>query len=87
MLADRGRVTTRVLLPPDAPFPERLACAGFWLARRVQLDTVDRVVSFTSRMPRGMKPRAFATLIAQYRTADAARRKLSSATPMPNDEE
>lgn len=34
-----------------------------------------------------MKPRAFATLIAQYRTADAARRKLSSATPMPNDEE
>ena len=72
MTVDRGRVVTRILLPPGAPFPTRLP-----RGRRVKLDPKRRILTFTAAPPRHLKVEGFAELIARYRQADAARRVLA----------
>ncbi|WP_211257511.1 M48 family metalloprotease [Muricoccus aerilatus] len=72
MSVDRGSVITRILLPPEAPFPARLP-----RGRRVKLDTKRHIVTFTAAPPRDLKVQGFADLIARYRQADAARRILA----------
>ena len=72
MSVDRGRVSTRILLPSEAPFPARLP-----RGRRVKLDTRRRIVTFAAAPPRNLKVQSFADLIARYRQADAARRILA----------
>ncbi|MCR0981475.1 M48 family metallopeptidase [Roseomonas populi] len=73
MTMDRGSIITRMLLPPQAPFPTRLPGAG----RRVKLDTKQRIVTLRSGLPCGMKPEGLAELIGRYRQADLARRLLA----------
>lgn len=72
MTLHQGRVTTRLLLPPEAPFPGRPPGS-----RRVQLDPKRHIVTLTAGMPRGMKAQDFAELIARYRRAGEARRLLA----------
>ncbi|WP_338663584.1 M48 family metallopeptidase [Pararoseomonas sp. SCSIO 73927] len=73
MTMDRGSIVTRILLPPEAPFPARLPKAP----RRVRADPKRRIVTLASGMPRGMKVEGFAELIGRYRQADLARRLLA----------
>jgi len=81
MVLDRGRVSTRLLLGPEAPFPVR-GRGG----RRVKLDPRQRIVTFTAGLPRGMKAQGYADLLGRYRTADAARRLLAAeAAPNPQE--
>ena len=72
MTLHSNRMVTRLLVPPDAPFPER-GRGG----RRVKLDARQRVVTVTATLPRGMKAQHFADLIARYRNAARARRLLA----------
>lgn len=81
MMVENNRVTTRLLLPPEAPFPARLRGA-----RRVKADARRRIISFTAAPPRPLKVQGFAALIARYREAEQARRILAesaSATATP----
>ena len=73
MTLDRGRVSTRLLLSPDAPFPARGP-----RGRRVKLDPKQRIVTFTAGLPRGMKAQDYADLLGRHRMADAARRELAA---------
>ncbi|SHJ89521.1 Zn-dependent protease with chaperone function [Roseomonas rosea] len=70
---DGGRLVTRILLPPEAPFPARLP-----RGRRVKLDPKRRILSFAASPPRHLKVQGFADLIGRYRQADAARRILAA---------
>ena len=81
MALDRGRISTRLLLPPEAPFPVRRPGG-----RRVKLDPRQRIVTFTAGLPRGMKAQDFADLLGRYRAADEARRLLA-AEAEPNSQE
>ncbi|RVT99703.1 peptidase M48 [Rhodovarius crocodyli] len=72
MTAHQGRVVTRILLPPEAPFPERRKGG-----RRVRLDAKRRIITFAAAPPRRMKVQGYAEIIARYRQADAARRSLA----------
>ena len=82
MVLDRGRVSTRLLLGPETPFPVR-GPGG----RRVRLDPRQRIVTFTAGPPRGMKAQGYADLLGRYRTADAARQLLAAeAAPNPHEE-
>jgi Zn-dependent protease with chaperone function len=72
MTAHQGRVVTRILLPPEAPFPERRKGG-----RRVRLDAKRRIITFAAAPPRRMKVQGYAEIIARYRQADAARRALA----------
>lgn len=76
MVLDRGRINTRLLLPPEAPFPTRRPGA-----RRIKLDAGKRIITFTAGLPRGMSPEGYADLFGRYRMADEARRMLAAETP------
>jgi Zn-dependent protease with chaperone function len=80
MTLDRGAIATRLLLPPEAPFPAKLRGG-----RRVTLDTKRRIVTFKAVPPRHLKADGFADLIARYRQADLARRMLEDTTRTNND--
>ncbi len=79
MTLDRGRVVTRVLLPPEAPVPVRMRGG-----RRVKLDAKRRIVTFMAAPPRDLKVEGFAELIGRYRQAEAARRILAESTDVAN---
>lgn len=82
MMLDRGRVSTRLLLSPEAPFPA-LKPGG----RGVKLDVRQRIATFTAGLPRGMKAQEYSDLLGRYRMADAARRELAADTaPNPGKE-
>nr|WP_245214805.1 M48 family metallopeptidase [Pararoseomonas indoligenes] len=81
MTLDRGAIVTRILLPPEAPFPARLPGAG----RRVKLDVKQRIVTLRSGLPRGLKAQGLAELIGRYRQADLARRLLAEETAGRNE--
>ena len=70
---ERGRVSTRVLLAPEAPFPGRKPGG-----RRVKLDAKQRVVTFTGGPPRGMQVQGYADLLGRYWRADTAGRLLAA---------
>ncbi len=73
---DRGRVSTRLLLP-EAPFPARGPGGP-----RVKPDTKLDIVTFTAGLPRGMTAQEFAELLGRYRLADAARPELAAEPPL-----
>jgi Zn-dependent protease with chaperone function len=73
-LRNTGMVT-RLLLPPEAPFPQRVAGA-----RRVGVDVKRRIVTIKAGLPAKMKPDDFAELLGRYRRAAEARRLLAEAT-------
>jgi hypothetical protein len=73
MTMDGGRVLTRILLLPEAPFPARMRGG-----RRVKLDAKRRIVSFPAAPPRRLKVEGYAELVGRYRQADAARRILEA---------
>ena len=80
MALNRGVLTIRVLLPPEAPFPARRPGA-----RGVKLDGQRRIVSLQARLPRGMTAHGFADLIADYRRAVTARTWLArDMAPAPS---
>lgn len=72
MSMHQGRIVTRILLPPEAPFPAR-APGG----RRVKLDPRRRSVTFAAGPPRGLKAQGFADLVWRYRQAAMARQILA----------
>ena len=78
MLLNRGVLTTRVLLPPDAAFPSRRPGA-----RGVKLDQAQRIISLKARLPPGMTAHGLAELIDRYRRAAAARTMLAEETIKP----
>ncbi|MGI4810987.1 MAG: hypothetical protein ACRYF2_23120, partial [Janthinobacterium lividum] len=82
MVLDRSRISTRMLLSPEAPFPARTAGR-----RRIKLDRQRRIVTFTAGLPRGMKAQGYADLLARYRTADLARRELAGERAQHPDKE
>lgn len=67
-----GGMITRLLLPPDAPFPQRIPGG-----RAIKLDAQRRIVTITAGLPRKMKPQDYADLIGSYRRATEARRLLA----------
>ena len=73
MTLHTGRMSTRVLLSPGAPFPARLPGA-----RRVRLDAKRRIVTLTAGLPRGMKAQGFADRMADYPRAAEGRRRLAA---------
>ena len=75
IVLDRGRVSTRLLLSPEAPFPARRPGA-----RRITLDPRQRIITFKSGLPRRMTAQAYADLLGRYRAADFARRELAAET-------
>lgn len=66
----QSRMVTRLLLPPEAPFPQRLRGGS------AKLDAKRRIVTVSAGLPRKMKPQDFADLIGRYRQAAQARRIL-----------
>lgn len=82
MAVNRGRVSTRLLLTPEASFPHR---RPRW--RRVKLDTKQRIVTFAGGPPRGMQIQAYADLLNRYRQADAAGRLLAAQTQLDPPQE
>jgi len=73
MTVHQGAILTRVLLMRSATFPARLP-----RARRVQLDASRYSVTFRASPPRKLKLHGYADLVARYREADAARRRLAA---------
>lgn len=78
--ANQTGMVTRLLLPPEVPFPQR-APGG----RGLKLDPKRRIVTIALGLPRNMKPQEFADLIGRYQAAAQARRILAetAATPFP----
>ena len=66
------RMVTRVLLPPEASFPQRVVGG-----RQVSLDPKRRIVTIRAGLPRKMKARDSADLIGHYRHAAEERRLLA----------
>ncbi|GJE55218.1 MULTISPECIES: M48 family metalloprotease [Methylobacterium] len=75
-------IVTRLLLPPEAPFPQR-APGG----RGIKLDAKRRIVTIALGLPRRMKPQDLADLFGRYQQAAQARRILAErnagASPAP----
>ncbi|TXN05153.1 peptidase M48, partial [Methylobacterium sp. WL103] len=85
MTLGRTGVVTRLLLPPEAPFPQRVPGG-----RKVKLDARRCIVTITAGLPRKMTVQDFADLIGRYRHAAEARRilagtEVSSARPANTD--
>ena len=82
MTTRQNGVVTRLLLPPEAPFPR--AVPG---GRKVKLDAGRRIVTITAGLPYRMPVQDFAALIGRYRQAAEARRVLAetaaAASPPP----
>ena len=74
MTLTNGGVVTRLLLPPDADWPQRAPGR-----HAVKLDAKRRIVTVTVGLPRGMKPQDFADLLARYQAAHRARQILAEA--------
>ena len=72
MTERNGGVITRLLLPPEAPFPRRVPGG-----RAIKLDAERRIVTITAGLPRAMKAQDYADLIGSYRRASEARRLLA----------
>ena len=64
-------IVTRILLPPEAAYPARLAGA-----RGLRLDPKRGNITVKAASPHGMTAQGYATLLAQYRRAALARRRL-----------
>ncbi|WP_238184820.1 M48 family metalloprotease [Methylobacterium trifolii] len=73
MTTRQNSVVTRLLLPPEAPFPQ--AVPG---GRKVKLDAGRRIVTITAGLPYRMSVQDFAGLIGRYRQAAQARRVLAA---------
>ncbi|KQP08492.1 peptidase M48 [Methylobacterium sp. Leaf99] len=78
MATRQNGVVTRLLLPPEAPFPK--AVPG---GRKVKLDAPHRIVTITAGLPRKMSVQDFADLIGRYRHAAEARRVLAETDAPP----
>ncbi|GJD73225.1 M48 family metalloprotease [Methylobacterium goesingense] len=72
MTTRQNGVVTRLLLPPEAPFPQRVPGG-----RKVKLDAGRRIVTITAGLPYRMSVQDFAGLIGRYRQAAQARRVLA----------
>ena len=73
--ANQTGLATRLLLPPEAPFPVRVPGG-----RGVKLDARRRIVTIALGLPRGMKAQDFADTLGRYRAAAQARRLLADAS-------
>lgn len=73
-----GGMITRLLLPPEAPFPRRVPGG-----RAIKLDAERRIVTIMAGLPRNMRAQDFADLIGSYRRASEARRLLAERTTTP----
>ncbi|NEU14677.1 M48 family metalloprotease [Methylobacterium sp. BTF04] len=71
-------VVTRLLLPPDVPFPQRVPGG-----RKLKLDPKRRIVTVTAGLPRKMTLQTFADLIGRYRYAAEARKILAQTGTSP----
>ncbi|WP_238270262.1 M48 family metalloprotease [Methylobacterium cerastii] len=67
-------IATRLLLPPEAPFPVRVPGG-----RGVKLDAKRRIVTFALGLPRRTTPQDFADLLGRYQVAAQARHLLAQA--------
>jgi Zn-dependent protease with chaperone function len=76
MTLSQSTMVTRLLLPPEAAFPQRVPGG-----RNVKLDPKRGIVTVSVGLPRGMKPQDFADLIGRYRAAHQARRILAERAP------
>ncbi|MGU3664920.1 M48 family metalloprotease [Methylobacterium sp. A49B] len=72
MTLNQTGMVTRLLLPPEAAFPQRVP-----RGRGLKLDAKRRIVTIAHGLPRKMKPQDFADLIGRYRTAAQARQILA----------
>jgi len=72
MTLNQTGILTRLLLPPDADWPQRLPGRN-----GIKLDAKRRIITFPIGLPRGMKPPDFAELIGRYQMAAQARRLLA----------
>ncbi len=75
MTTRQNGVVTRLLLPPEAPFPQ--AVPG---GRKVKLDPGRGIVTVAAGLPYRMSVQDFADLIGRYRQAAQARRVLAETT-------
>ncbi len=75
MTLNQTGMVTRLLLSPEAIFPQRLP-----RGRGLKLDVKRRIVTIAHGLPRKMKPQDFADLIGRYRTAARARQMLAETT-------
>ncbi|CAA2101864.1 Protease HtpX [Methylobacterium bullatum] len=78
MTLQQTGIVTRLLLPPEAPFPQ-LVPGG----RKIRLDPKRRIVTIRAGLPRKMTLQDFADLIGRYRHAAEARRVLAEAGSCP----
>jgi hypothetical protein len=76
--AQQTGVVTRLLLRPDAQFPQRVPGG-----RKIKLDPKRRIVTVTAGLPRKMTLQNFADLIGRYRYAAEARRILAQTGTLP----
>ncbi|BAU91996.1 peptidase M48 Ste24p [Methylorubrum populi] len=74
MTFSQSGVATRLLLPPEADWPQRLPGR-----HGAKLDAKRRIVTLATGLPRGMKPQDFVDLIGRYQNAALARRLLDEA--------
>jgi hypothetical protein len=72
MTLNQTGILTRLLLPPEADWPQRLPGRN-----GIKLDAKRRIITFPIGLPRGMKPPDFAELIGRYQMAAQARRLLA----------
>ena len=77
MTTRQNGVVTRLLLPPEAPFPQ--AVPG---GRKVKLDAGRGIVTITAGLPYRMSVQDFADLIGRYRHAAEARRVLAESVAL-----
>ncbi len=78
MTGNHAGIVTRVLLPPEVRWPERLPGR-----HAVKLDAKRRIVTVPVALPRGLDRQGFADLIGAYRAAAEARRILAGAPREP----
>ncbi|MCJ2131381.1 M48 family metallopeptidase [Methylobacterium sp. E-045] len=78
MTLQQTGIVTRLLLPPEAPFPQRVPGG-----RKIRLDPKRRIVTIWASLPRRMTLQDFADLIGRYRQAAEARRVLAEAGSSP----
>lgn len=73
LLVTNGQMVMRLLLPPQAPWPQRAPGRR----RGVKLDAKRRIVTLSFGLPHKMKPQDFAALLGRYQTAHEARKILA----------
>ncbi len=78
MTLQQTGIVTRLLLPPEALFPQRVPGG-----RKIRLDPKRRIVTIRASLPRKMTLQDFADLIGRYRHAAEARRILAEAGSPP----